>query len=52
MIARSISWVEGAVSGKAKGGSGSGDGKVAMESATVHGVGAEGDDRVQIAEYW
>ena len=51
MIARSVGWVECAVAGKTEGGSGSGDGKVAMESATVHGVGAEGDDRVEVAEH-
>ena len=50
MIARGARWVEGAVAGKAEGGSGSGDGKVAMESATVHGLEAEGDDRVEVAE--
>ena len=44
MIASSIGWVEGAVSGKAKGGSGLGDREVRMESATVQSVGAERDD--------
>ena len=44
MIARSVGWVEGAVSRKAEGGSGSGDREVTMESATVHRVGAERDD--------
>ena len=51
MIARSVGGVEGAVSGKAEGGSGSSDRKVTMESATVHSVGAERDDGIEVTKH-
>ena len=51
MITRSVGWVKGAVSGKAEGGSGSSDREVTMENATVHSVGAERDDGIEVAKH-
>ena len=50
-VARSVSRIKRTVGGQAKGSSSASDRKVAVEGATVHGVGAERDDGVEVAEH-
>ena len=50
-IARSLGGIEWAIFWKAEGRSGSGDRKVAVKGAAMHGVRAQGDHRVEVAEH-